>query len=78
MKTAISLPDGIFDEAEHYARRAKMNRSQLYGKAITEYLARHSPDEITEAMDRVVEELKEPPDRFSTLAAKRTLERVEW
>lgn len=78
MKTAISLPDDIFDEAEHYARRAKMNRSRLYNEALTEYLARHSPDEVTEAMNHVVDRLQESPDRFSTLAAKRTLERVEW
>ena len=78
MKTAVSLPDDVFDEAEHYARRAKMNRSQLYNEALTEYLARHSPDEVTEAMNRVVDQLQETPDRFFTLAAKRTLERVAW
>ena len=78
MKTAISLPDNIFDEAERYARRAKVNRSQLYSEAITEYLARHSPDEITEAMNRVVDQLQNSSDQFSRIAAKRTLERSEW
>ncbi len=78
MKAAISLPDEIFDEAEHYARRVRMNRSQLYCEALSEYLMRHSPDEVTEAMNAVVDQLKEPADPFSTRAAKRVLERVEW
>ncbi|HCU25482.1 MAG TPA: hypothetical protein DF383_10740 [Deltaproteobacteria bacterium] len=68
MKTAISLPDDIFEKAERYARRAKMKRSQLYGEALAEYLARHSPDEVTEAMNRVVD----------ALAARHALGRVEW
>lgn len=78
MKTAISLPDTIFEEAEHFAQRVKMNRSQLYGEALAEYLARHSPHEVTEAMNRVVDKLKNPRDQFSALAAKHSLKRVEW
>ena len=78
MKTAISLPDRVFRAAEAYARRAKKSRSQLYSEAIAEYLARHSPDEVTEAMDRVMDRLTEPVDPFVSAAARRTLEQVEW
>lgn len=78
MKTAISLPDDIFDEAERYAQRKKMNRSQLYSEALAEYLTRHSPEEITENMNRVVDQLGNSPDPFSTLATQRTLECIEW
>lgn len=78
MKTAISLPDDLFDEAEHYAQRAKMNRSQLYSQALIEYLARHSPEAVTEAMNQVVDQLPTPETAFSSRAAKRTLERIEW
>jgi metal-responsive CopG/Arc/MetJ family transcriptional regulator len=42
MKTAISLPDRIFLEAERYARRTGRSRSQLIAVALTEYLARHA------------------------------------
>lgn len=78
MKTAISLPDPVFHEAERYARRTKMNRSRLYAVALTEYLARHAPDEVSEAMNRVVDQLGQSPDSFRDLAARRTLERVAW
>ena len=38
MKTAISLPDGIFEEAERFARERGMSRSELYASAIAAYL----------------------------------------
>jgi len=41
-------------------------------------LARHGPDEVTAAMNAVVDEVGEESDRFVGAAARRTLERVEW
>ena len=78
MKTAISLPDDLFRAAERHARRARKSRSQLYAEALSEYLLRHAPDEITEAMNLVVDQLNEPTDPFVTAAARRILERSEW
>ena len=79
MKTAISLPDDLFRAADRYAKRMHKSRSQLYAQALAEYLARHAPDEVTEAMNRVVDRLgAPPPDRFVTAAARRTLEHTEW
>lgn len=79
MKTAISLPNELFRAAEQYARRARKSRSQLYAEALAEYLARHAPDEVTEAMNRVLAELGEPgAEPFAVEAARRVLEDVEW
>lgn len=78
MKTAVSLPDHIFREAESYALRTKKSRSQLYGEALSEYLARHSPDAVTDAMNRVVDKLDNPADSFVSEASRRALERVPW
>lgn len=78
MKTAISVPDRIFREAERHALRAKKSRSQLYAEAVAEYLARHAPDEVTEAMNRVADEVETGPDDFVASAARQTLGRVEW
>jgi metal-responsive CopG/Arc/MetJ family transcriptional regulator len=80
MKTAVSLPDQVFREAEGYARRARKSRSQLYAEALREYLARHAPDEVTESMNGVVEKLgvAAAPDSFVKQAARRTLRNVEW
>jgi predicted transcriptional regulator len=78
MKTAVSLPDPIFRAAEQHARRAQKSRSQLYAEAIAEYLARHAPDEVTEAMNRVADQLEGTPAPFASAAARRVLERGEW
>ena len=79
MKTAISLPDDIFLAAELQAKRTRKSRSQIYAEALAEYLARHAPDEVTEAMNRVAERLGEPrPDPLLAAAARRVFERAEW
>ena len=54
MKTAISISDEIFEGAERLARRLKRSRSELYSQAIADYVARHSPDDVTEKMNGVV------------------------
>jgi len=38
MKTAISLPDSVFDEAEALAQQLGLSRSELYTKALRAYL----------------------------------------
>jgi len=78
MKTAISLPDAVFREAERLARRLKKSRSELYREAVTEYVARHEPEAITEAMNRLAAKLDTRLDEFTSAAARRTLERSEW
>jgi antitoxin MazE6 len=78
MKTAVSLPDPVFRAAERHAKRTRKSRSQLYAEAIAEYLTRHSPDEVTEAMNRTVDQLGPDTDPFMTRAGRRILERTEW
>lgn len=78
MKTAISLPDEVFQAAERHAERTRKSRSQLYAEAVSEYLTRHSPDEVTDSMNRVLDTLEGSTDSFVESAARRTLERVEW
>jgi metal-responsive CopG/Arc/MetJ family transcriptional regulator len=78
MKTAISLPDDLFAAAERQAHRTGKSRSQLYAEALAEYLARHGPEEVTEAMNQVLEQVGEPPpDAFTREAARRILSRAE-
>lgn len=78
MKTAVSIPDDVFEEAERLASDLRTSRSQLYSRALREYVTRHSPDRITEAMNRALDEVGIDVDEFSQLAARRVLEKVEW
>jgi metal-responsive CopG/Arc/MetJ family transcriptional regulator len=78
MKTAISIPDKIYRDAERLSRRLKKSRSQVYAEAVTEYVARHDPEAVTEAMNRVCEAVDTRPEPAVSAAARRTLESVEW
>ena len=53
MKVAISLPDPVFQAAEHLAKRLKKPRSRLYAEAIAEYVGTHGSSAITERLDAV-------------------------
>jgi metal-responsive CopG/Arc/MetJ family transcriptional regulator len=78
MKTVVSIPNEIFEEAERLAAELRISRSELYSRALQEYMARHAPDRLTEAMNRVIEEVGSDVDEFSQRAARQLLERVEW
>jgi len=78
MKTAVSIPDDVFEKAERLARRARRSRSQVYSAAPREYVARHSPDEVTEAMNRARDEIGDQSDPFVAAVSARILENVEW
>jgi antitoxin MazE6 len=78
MKTAVSIPDEVFQEAERLARRTRRSRSRLFTDALREYLARWSPDKVTAAMNAALAEVGEGKDRFTRTAARRVLERTEW
>ena len=76
MKTAVSIP--VFDGAERLARRTKRSRSRLFSDALKEYLARHAPDEVREAMNKACAEIGEEDNSFASTAARGVLERTEW
>jgi predicted transcriptional regulator len=88
MKTTVSLPDDIFRSAEKLAAQLEISRSELYGRALGEYVARHAPAEVTEALDRLVDELageshgrsvrRGPDSAFAARAARRLLRPCEW
>ena len=78
MKTAVSIPDDIFESAERLARRTKRSRSQLFSDAVKEYLARHTTDDVTEAMNRVCVDIGVTVDEFTARTARDVLKRVDW
>jgi len=79
MKTAISIPEPVFQSAERLARRLGMSRSELYSTAVLALIKRYSTDGVTErlnqiydadiqsaGLDKVVERLQ-----FKTLTKKK-------
>jgi predicted transcriptional regulator len=79
MKTAISIPDDVFAGAEQLAADMHQSRSLLYTRAVREYLARHSPDRVTAALDAVYGGEEDAHEQeFLHAAGRSTLERSEW
>ena len=78
MKTAVSIPDDVFEEAERLAAELQTSRSQFYSRALQEFVARHAPECLTEAMDRVLDKVGTEVAEFSRRASSRVLEQVEW
>jgi metal-responsive CopG/Arc/MetJ family transcriptional regulator len=78
MKTAVSIPDEVFEGAERLARRTKRSRSRLFSDALKEYLARHAPEKVTEAMNTACSEIGDAQDEFVSSAARGVLEQSEW
>ena len=66
MKTAISIPDSIFKEAEKAAKRLGLSRSELYARAVAEYIQVIRRDGIKRQLDKIYAE--EDSDIDSSLA----------
>lgn len=78
MKTAVSIPDDIFERAERLAAQGRRSRSEVYAAALDEYLARHMHDEVTDAMNRVCGEVDGNDDSFLAAAGRQVLSNTEW
>jgi metal-responsive CopG/Arc/MetJ family transcriptional regulator len=53
MKTAISLPDVVYFEAEETAQILGISRSTLYLNALREYLKKNNRKNITQKLNEV-------------------------
>lgn len=53
MKTAISIPDHLFEAAETAAQKLGVSRSHLFRLALADYLRRQGHAAVTEALDSV-------------------------
>lgn len=70
MKTAISLPDELFKEAEKYAKKHGLSRSELFANALQDFLRRRSDAEIIAAFNDVY---KNEPNTVDPV-----LDRLQW
>jgi metal-responsive CopG/Arc/MetJ family transcriptional regulator len=78
MKTAVSIPDEVLKEIERLARRVGRSRSEIISAALSEYVARHASDEVTDAIDCVTAGVADSDDAFNARAARRILAENEW
>lgn len=79
VKTAVSIPDPIFEAADRLARRRRVSRSALYAEALELLLAGQveADAEITRRLDEVYADQDSTPDPWIAAAQAEAL-REEW
>ena len=78
MKIAVSIPEDVFRDGERLAAELHCSRSQLYSRAVREYVARRSADQVTKALNAVYDDDEGADLEFLRAAAARILEESEW
>ena len=78
MKTAVSLPDDLFRQAEATARRLRVSRSQLYATAISEFLNRQQANAVTERLNEVYSGTPATVDPALHRAQLKSLKKEDW
>jgi metal-responsive CopG/Arc/MetJ family transcriptional regulator len=78
MKIAISLPDALFQSADELAERMGVSRSELYARAVADYLAKHRAEDVTARLNQVFGEEPSGMDERLRKAQSRSLSSSEW
>jgi hypothetical protein len=78
VKVAISVPDTVGRAADRTARRLRVARSQLYARAVEEYVRRLEGTDITARLDAVYGKEASEIDAFTRAAARDMLKRARW
>jgi predicted transcriptional regulator len=78
MKTAVSLPDDLFRRAEATARRLRVSRSELYARAISEFLKVQQGNAITERLNEVYSRDEAKVDPGLQRAQLKSLRKDTW
>jgi metal-responsive CopG/Arc/MetJ family transcriptional regulator len=63
VKTAISLQESLFEEAETLARELKITRSHLFALAVQEFIQRHQSQKLLEAINAAYADQPDPAEQ---------------
>jgi len=78
MKTAISIPDPIFQAAEEAAKQLSMSRSELYARAVEEFVTARCHGNVTEKLNEVYSENPSTLDSAVAEMQSLSLDRSPW
>ena len=78
MKTALSIPDSLFKAAEEFAAKEKVSRSQLYSRAMEQYLAVRKKEAMREQMREALLHIDQTPDPAWEEVRRQAFLRSEW
>ena len=78
MKTAISIPDSIFEQAEEAAKELKVSRSEFYTTALRKYLGEKRSEQIIERLNEVYDQESSTLDPMLVRLQTSSLPVEEW
>ena len=78
MKTAISIPDITFEAAEEVARDLGISRSELYRRALEQFLKKYQKRVLTDALNEVYADDKGGLDPALARMQFASIEREDW
>jgi metal-responsive CopG/Arc/MetJ family transcriptional regulator len=78
MKTAISIPDDVYESAEKLATRSGKSRSLLYTQALSDYISRHNKENVTLKLNEIYDKNNSKLDGSLELLQLKSLPKEEW
>jgi metal-responsive CopG/Arc/MetJ family transcriptional regulator len=78
VKIAVSVPDELFERADELAGRLGVSRSQVYARALEEYLESHDSehDPVTAKLNELAEQFE--PATLTPAAGRRLVDSGQW
>ena len=78
MKTAISVPDEVFEAAERAAKKLGVSRSEFYANAVREFVERYGRESITETLNEVYISIESDLDKPLAAMQWNSIPKEEW
>lgn len=78
MKTAISVPDDIFELSEKLAKQLKVSRSKIFAMGVKKLAEEYDDDEITKQLNEFYENEPAELDPVVMKMALMSLPKEEW
>lgn len=78
MKTAISIPDEVFEAADRAAKKLGVSRSEFYSTAVYEFVERHRVADVTTRLNEVYSSTASNLDESLLRMQGEVLSREEW
>ncbi len=76
MKTAISIDDGLLQEADETARRMGLSRSRLFALAVGDFLQRQRREQMLNRLNEIYADGMEAEEKALLTGMKRKLRRA--
>jgi len=78
LKTAISIPEDLYRDAENAAKRLGMTRSRLYSEAVADYLNRYRQEDVKARLNEVHASARTCVDPVLAAMQLASLPKEEW